>query len=254
MSIDQENINTGVEQHSIARSITLHLLPGVLALIVFVITGPIFFRNNLPSILGLVTAVFFVLIPFQLGYLFVQARRKHGTWKIQSVIPYRNRIPLWQYLVFVPVVFGLMVFFMAVVGPLMNETIRVQLFSWLPSWFQLGHYLENLSLYSKTILVITWVASLLITSILGPIVEELYFRGYLLPRMARLGRWAPLVHTVLFTMYHLWSPWLIPIRIFGVLPLSYTVWWRKNVYIGIVAHCLLNICGDSIMVIALIFA
>jgi len=245
--------NTGLEQHSIAKSITLHLLPGILALIVFVITAPIFFKNDLPTILGLLTAVLFVLIPFQLGYLAIQAKRKHGTWKILSVISFQNRIPLWQYLVFVPVVFGLAVLFMAVVGPLMNETIRIQLFSWLPAWFQLGYYLENISLYSKTILVITWVASLVLTSIIGPIVEELYFRGYLLPRMSRLGKWAPLVHTVLFTVYHLWTPWLIPIRIFAVLPLSYAVWWRKNVYIGIIAHCLLNLIGDSIMVIALIF-
>ena len=200
MSVDQVDTNTGIEQHSIAKSIILHLLPGVLALIVFVITAPIFFRNDLPALFGLLTAVLFVLIPFQLGYLAIQARRKHGTWKIQDVISFRTRIPLWQYLVFVPVVLGLAVVFMAVVGPLMNETIRIQLFSWLPAWFQLGYYLENISLYSKTILVITWVVSLLLTSILGPIVEELYFRGYLLPRMSRLGKWAPLVHTVLFTV------------------------------------------------------
>ena len=39
-------------------------------------------------------------------------------------------------------------------------------------------------------------------------VEELYFRGYLLPRISRLGAWAPLVNTVLFSLYHLFTPWL----------------------------------------------
>jgi membrane protease YdiL (CAAX protease family) len=40
------------------------------------------------------------------------------------------------------------------------------------------------------------------------VVEEMYFRGYLLPRISRLGAWAPLVNTVLFSLYHLFTPWL----------------------------------------------
>ena len=39
-------------------------------------------------------------------------------------------------------------------------------------------------------------------------VEKMYFRGYLLPRISRLGAWAPLVNTVLFSPYHLFTPWL----------------------------------------------
>ena len=39
-------------------------------------------------------------------------------------------------------------------------------------------------------------------------VEEMFFRGYLLPRISRLGAWAPLVNTVLFSLYHLFTPWL----------------------------------------------
>jgi len=43
--------------------------------------------------------------------------------------------------------------------------------------------------------------------ILGPLVEELYFRGYLLPRLHRFGIWAPLINISLFAAYHLWKPW-----------------------------------------------
>ena len=39
-------------------------------------------------------------------------------------------------------------------------------------------------------------------------VEEMYFHGYLLPRISRLGAWAPLVNTVLFSLYHFFTPWL----------------------------------------------
>jgi len=33
----------------------------------------------------------------------------------------------------------------------------------------------------------------------------------------------------------------------------YAVWWKRNVTIGIVAHCLLNMIGDVIMNIPLVF-
>ncbi|MFD1537220.1 CPBP family glutamic-type intramembrane protease [Nonomuraea guangzhouensis] len=33
-----------------------------------------------------------------------------------------------------------------------------------------------------------------LTGLAFPIIEELYFRGFLLPRLSRLGRWAPVVN------------------------------------------------------------
>ena len=39
--------------------------------------------------------------------------------------------------------------------------------------------------------------------------KELDFRGHLLPRLERYGRWAPVINTALFATYHLFSPWAI---------------------------------------------
>ncbi len=77
----------------------------------------------------------------------------------------------------------------------------------------------------------------------GPVVEELYFRGYLLPRMSQFGRWAPLVNVVLFSLYHFWSPWQLLSRIAGIAgiaPLAYAVRWKENVYLGVAVHVALN--------------
>ena len=38
-----------------------------------------------------------------------------------------------------------------------------------------------------------------------PWVEELYFRGYLLPRISRYGAWAPLLGGLFFALYHGWQ-------------------------------------------------
>lgn len=91
------------------------------------------------------------------------------------------------------------------------------------------------------------------TSILDPFVEELYFRGYLLLRIDRFKYWAPFIHTILFTVYHFWSPWLIPIRIIALLPMNYLVYWKKDVKIGVVTHVFLNLIGDSILIFPIFF-
>jgi uncharacterized protein len=77
----------------------------------------------------------------------------------------------------------------------------------------------------------------------GPIAEELYFRGFLLPRLSPLGPWAPLLNAVLFSLYHLWLPWQNLSRILLILPLAYCVWWKRNLYLGILAHCAINVLG-----------
>ena len=72
--------------------------------------------------------------------------------------------------------------------------------------------------YSREAWLVTLAAYLVLNGFVGPIVEELYFRGYLLPRMEWMGRWAPLVNVSLFSLYHFWSPWQIVGRILGLRP------------------------------------
>ena len=67
------------EQHSLAASVTLHLLPGILILAFFVTVTPLLTERGLPTLLCLFLAVAVVLIPFELGYLLYQARRSNET-------------------------------------------------------------------------------------------------------------------------------------------------------------------------------
>ena len=67
---------------------------------------------------------------------------------------------------------------------------------------------------------------------LGPIVEELYFRGWLLPRLERFGRCAPVLNAALFSLYHVWAPWQVVSRFVAVLPFIGAVWLQRNVYLG----------------------
>lgn len=88
-------------------------------------------------------------------------------------------------------------------------------------------------------MVATLVFGLVVNGLALPAVEELYFRGYLLPRIP-CGRWSPLVNASLFSLYHFFSPWGNLTRVLAVTPIAYVVRWKRNVYLGIATHCLLD--------------
>jgi len=87
------------------------------------------------------------------------------------------------------------------------------------------------------------VAAFLLNGILGPVTEELYFRGYLLPRIPASRAWAPLFNVLLFSLYHFFSPWQNVTRIVALIPLVYAVAWKRNMYLSLITHVLLNTLG-----------
>ena len=235
-----------IEQHSLPRSILLHLLPGAIATGVFLLTVPLVNALGYPSITALYLPMILTVILLELGYLLVQGRKRNGRLSLEGIVNYREPIPGWYYLVFpiLIVVWGVIV--TALISPIDN-LILTGAFAWLPDWYALRDILDIPQIYSRQSLLITAFFAILLNGIVGPVVEELYFRGHLLPRMSRLGRWAPLVNVVLFSLYHFWSPWMFLSRAVLLIPMVYLVWWKRNIYIGIIAHCLLNLIGTVVL-------
>ena len=238
MIISQTLTGKGIadEQHSLARTLVLHLLPGALMVAFYILAAPVVRGLGFPSLMAIYLAILFVLIPFELGYLFYRAQ-KNGS-SLGEVVLYREPVPKGQ---FVALVLGLLawsaIFFVFLYPPLDAFFIE-NVFFWLPDSFFL---VEDFAMYSTAALVTTWVFGLLVNAIAGPVVEELYFRGYLLPRISRFGAWAPLVNTVLFSVYHLFTPWQNVGRIVGLLPVVYAAWWKKSIYVSMGAHVLGNV-------------
>ena len=183
-------------QHSIGRSIVLHLLPGALMLVFYAIAAPILENLGFPSFMSLLLAIAFVLIPFELGYLFYRGKKRNGTFTLEGIVLYREPMPLWQYTILSILLFLWVGLIMMLVSPPVDDFLIENAFSWLPDWFFLFGFESKLEQYTQSALVLTAVLNLVLNGFLGPIVEELYFRGYLLPRISRLGAWAPLVNIV----------------------------------------------------------
>ena len=75
---------------------------------------------------------------------------------------------------------------------------------------------------------------------LSPVVEELFFRGLLLPRMRKAcGRLDWVVNGTIFTAYHLHEPWVMPTTLLTALfGQAYPAKRFRSIWISIVAHTL----------------
>ena len=74
----------------------------------------------------------------------------------------------------------------------------------------------------------------LFNTVLG---EELLFRGYLLPRMnSAFGRGDWVANGVLFAVYHLHVPWVIPGTLLETFIVAYPTKRYRSAWIGIAVH------------------
>ena len=235
-------VDAAVRQHTLARTLGLHLLPGVLATVVYVLAAPMLMRLGFPTLLAAYLVIPGTIITFQFGYLLAQARRTSGRPALRDVVRYRDALSTRQYAVFVPLLLVWAVLASGLLMPI-DTLMSTSLFGALPDWFLFRDMPHYGALYSRSVLITTMSIGLVFNGVLGPVVEELYFRGYLLPRLARFGRWAPLLNVVLFSLYHFWTPWQFFSRIVVLVPMVYAVWWKRNIALGIITHCLLNIIG-----------
>ena len=243
--------NAPLEEYSLARSIALHLLPGAIATAVYVLTVPFFTGLGYPAITALYLPMILAVILVELGYLFYQGQKLKSTRALNGIVNYRQHVPWWMYIVFplLVLIWGVLVTGLA--SPIDNLLLN-RIFTWLPDWYALRNLLQIKAAYPREAILVTASCALILNGLVGPIVEELYFRGHLLPRLSRFGRWAPLLNVVLFSLYHWWTPWMFFSRVVLLLPMVYVVWWRRNVYIGMIAHCLLNLIGTTVLFLQLL--
>jgi membrane protease YdiL (CAAX protease family) len=226
-----------MQQLSKTKSILYHIYPGIIIAACFVLIAPFVIAHSFPPQFGFLLAIIIAAIPVMATHLFVAKKSEH-TKKIWQLNGYTNKLPTAKLILYAV---GLVVFSFLVWGvtqPL-DKIITQKLFSWLPSWYTV----QDLNGYSIEVIQTTLIVNLLLNGVLAPFVEEFYFRGYLLPRMQVWGKSAFIVNAVFFSLYHLWQPYVYVTLIISLLPMTYLVWKTKDLRLGILTHCLLNIIG-----------
>lgn len=242
---------TAPAQMPLGRSVLLHLLPGAIISLFYFLAAPAIMATGYPPVAALNLSILLVLIPVELGILVYLGRKRNGRTSLEGIVLYREPLPWWKYALLVPafLVWGGVCF--AVFSPL-EATLADVFFSWMPAWSLPETGTAPYSDVSQAALLITFLSGLLLNGIAGPVVEELYFRGFLLPRLSRFGPLAAAgVNVVLFSLYHFFSPWGNITRIVALLPLVYVVARQRNIYLSIWVHCALNTIG-MLLTLALI--
>ncbi|MEN2280598.1 CPBP family intramembrane glutamic endopeptidase [Algoriphagus sp. SE2] len=229
-------MKNSIEQLAIPSLLVNHFYVGVIITLFYIGFSPMIIHAGFPGISVLLAAEIFILAPLVFAHLKISARKQ--SVPIQDLILFRQRLSPKSFIAWS--LFGLLA--CAVVYlPLypVGLFLRENWFGWLPEWYFNPLYgTENIQLIANTFLI-----GIVVDGLIGPIAEELFFRGYLLPRMAFLKNWAPLVNGSLFGLYHFWQPHNFLATMAVGIVLSFVAWKTKNVYVAIVIHCTLNILG-----------
>jgi membrane protease YdiL (CAAX protease family) len=238
--------NENIKQMNLIQIILYHLVPGILILLLAILFSNPDWGFGLPILLAIIVAATIGLIPVQLLIIALTAKRQRLRFK--DMLPYTQKTPIGKFMLWaVPCfLFALLIF-----GFFSNiEYSLWEGFIFMPDWLRLDKY--TMDAWSIGILRVTAVTNFLVVGFFGPIVEEVYFRGFLLPRMNKLGKSAPLVNAALFSIYHFFSPWELITRVLGGAPFAYAVWHKKDIRISIAVHCSLNLIGCVSMMIAVL--
>lgn len=233
---------TGTEQHPLPVSILLHLLPGVALTVFIVLAAPTVRSLGIPAPFTLFLGIPLVIVPFELGYLLLHAKRSTGTFSLRETVTYREKLPRKRLVGWTAALFAwFMVFFLASTL-LLDEWLADTLFAWMPeALLQFSTFEDGGQPVGPLVTAALVALAFTMNGIVGPVVEELYFRGHLLPRIERYGRWAPVLNTVLFSLYHLWTPWQNLARIVGLLPMTWATRRHRSVQLSIATHVTVNL-------------
>jgi membrane protease YdiL (CAAX protease family) len=222
--------------------IALHLLPGLIFAVFFWVLSWMLIRRGLTAYLALLITIPACLAPIEIGVMLLWSVRFTGTRSLSEAIRYRRKGTVVEYVV-LPLLLFLCWGVLSIALSPIALYLETHLPAWLPVWATQGALIKGLTSCPPIQRNITLVLAVLFSGFVAPVVEELYFRGFLLPRMEHWGWAAPVVNSLLFAAYHFYFPGNVPGIFVAFVPISYVVMVKKNWRIGVVVHSLSNLWG-----------
>ena len=238
------NPQSGPTPLPINRLALFSMAPGMAIVTLYLITARPVLRLGYPALAALLVSATVGVVVLQLPHLFVLGYRKSHHVTLDGVVGYREAIPASRFVTIL-----LLSVCVAVAGLLCTSALDGWLvkhvFHWLPAWY---NYFDptQFAQVSRDRLLQVAAMRLGLDGIAIPVVEELYFRGYLLARTGGSALRAALVNASLFTVYHLWQPFNYPTIFIVAFILAYVVRKTRSVSLGIAIHMLLNIIGAGL--------
>ena len=229
------------------KLLALYLMPGVLIATFYYLVAPLMLIWGFPSIFTLSLAIMGVLMPWQLGVLMIKRGPQGKRSLLREIL--HNQVPVSPKH-FILYAVALVLFAGLVYGVLsntLNQFLKDEVFAFIPDWARIPEVDADEPQQTITILSL-----LIFGNVAGPLVEELYFRGYLLDRTPGTPVRRSLLNAFLFAVYHFWSPWDIVARTLAVAPYAYVTQKTKNLWIAVSAHIGVNMLS-SIPILMMLF-
>jgi membrane protease YdiL (CAAX protease family) len=222
--------------------IALHLGPGIILAIFFFALSRTLIRRGLTGYLALLITIPACLAPVEIGVMLLWNARSTGTVSLSEAIAYRRKGTAVDYVLWPLLLFLFWGVLSIPVSPI-SQYLETHLSAWLPVWATQEALINGVISCPPIQRNLTLLLAVLFSGIVAPVVEELYFRGFLLPRMEHWGWAAPVVNSLLFAVYHFYFPGNVPGIFVAFVPIAYVVRTKKNWRIGAVVHSMFNLWG-----------
>lgn len=235
---------------SILKVVAFIFIPTAILTALYIFIG--YMQTVVPSLLLFSLLAIIVLFPFEVGMVIKASKKEHGKYSLKSAFNHYNKMSPLKIFIYGFFLSGFAGVVSITIAPLENSLfapLSDKIAQTMPQYFNWNN-IEYLKQYSKEILLATCIVYFICNVIIGPIIEELFFRGYLTSKMSRFGNFSPLIITVLFSLYHFWLPFNNLFRICAFFPAAWMAWKKKNIYIIIVFHCLCNLLSTVSFIIS----
>ena len=242
---------------SLLQLISRYALPATTISVGFVLVTPWLVSKGVDTFTAFVASAlpWFVLVIAHIGL----EGRRDGRWSLNNLTPFSEPLPgLRTFPIFAATL--VLIFLLYGLGDYLITPLSTWVQTWLPAW----HFdnQDTQKTMAKMLgergtleLVALLVSVNVFIGVLMPILEEMYFTGVLLPKaIERWGRGGIAFHTLLFSAYHLFSIWLLPVRILSIWPLFALAYRYRSVKLTILVHCCLNLVGGLGITIAVLEA
>jgi membrane protease YdiL (CAAX protease family) len=230
------------DQYSLIQLVILHLAPGAVFTAFIILASAVLDSWGIEPVFALFGGIGLVLVPLELGYLTVHAWRRTGSMSPLRAVHYKERLPARRLALLVSGLVLWFLFCLVVSIAVLDGWLANHVLAWMPdSLLQFAVVEDDGEKIAGAELVLFIVVALAFNGIAGPIAEELYFRGHLLPSLERYGRLAPAINTFLFAIYHFFSPWRYPAIVIGFLPITWLARRERSVLVSIAAHMTINV-------------
>ncbi len=228
--------------HRLSLLLVLHILPGILFAIVFFLLAKALMEGGATAYLALIISIPLCLVPMELGIMILWSKVATGSYSFRNVLGYQAKSDVIAWSLILVLLLVLFSVTSSVTSPL-SVQLENYLTPWVPEWLTMDEIIRELSLVSTTQRRITFLLAFVFSGLVAPVIEEVYFRGFLLSKLESTGIAAPIINAFLFALYHFYFPWNVPAIFLGFTVIGYAVWARKNFLIGIVIHICNNLLG-----------